>query len=154
MAERTLHGTGVTPRSGVGSVIWYGRDIALPDPDDAEVDPETEGGRFADAVDTARDELESEREATAKRIGEDEAAVFDAHIQFIEDPTIEEAVETIGNSPMEKFKPHIIKNRSGSDKYNMRNSRYRRQFLTATAGVTSIVVLDSGLLADRLVTLL
>jgi len=93
MAERTLHGTGATPRSGVGSIVWYGQDIALPDPEDTDVDPETEVERFADAVDTARAELESEREATAERVGEDEAAVFDAHIQFLEDPTIEDAVE-------------------------------------------------------------
>ncbi|EMA27746.1 phosphoenolpyruvate--protein phosphotransferase [Haloarcula japonica] len=95
MAERTLHGTGATPRSGVGTVVWYGRDISLPDPDGVEVDSETEVQRFADAVDTARAELESEREATAERVGEDEAAVFDAHIQFLEDPTIEDAVETM-----------------------------------------------------------
>ncbi|MFU1783570.1 phosphoenolpyruvate--protein phosphotransferase [Haloarcula japonica] len=95
MAERTLHGTGATPRSGVGAVVWYGRDISLPDPDGVEVDSETEVQRFADAVDTARAELESEREATAERVGEDEAAVFDAHIQFLEDPTIEDAVETM-----------------------------------------------------------
>ncbi|WP_146417783.1 phosphoenolpyruvate--protein phosphotransferase [Haloarcula hispanica] len=98
MAERTLHGTGATPRSGVGSVVWYGRDISLLDPDGVEVDPETEIERFADAVDTARTELESEREVTAERVGEDEAAVFDAHIQFLEDPTIEDGVETmVGN---------------------------------------------------------
>ncbi|MHC3381333.1 phosphoenolpyruvate--protein phosphotransferase [Haloarcula sp. H-GB5] len=95
MAERTLHGTGATPRSGVGTVVWYGRDISLPDPDGVEVDPETEVQQFANAVDTARAELESEREATAERVGEDEAAVFDAHIQFLEDPTIEDAVETM-----------------------------------------------------------
>ncbi|MDT3435906.1 phosphoenolpyruvate--protein phosphotransferase [Haloarcula sp. 1CSR25-25] len=95
MAERTLGGTGVTPRSGVGSVVWYGRDISLPDPEEADVDPDVEVERFADAVEAARAELESEREATAERIGEDEAAVFDAHIQFLEDPTIEGAVETM-----------------------------------------------------------
>ncbi|KAA9395887.1 phosphoenolpyruvate--protein phosphotransferase [Haloarcula sp. CBA1130] len=95
MAEHTLHGTGATPRAGVGSVVWYGRDITLPEPDDVDIDPETEVERFADAVDTARAELESEREATAERVGEDEAAVFDAHIQFLEDPTIEDAVETM-----------------------------------------------------------
>ncbi|WP_336338615.1 phosphoenolpyruvate--protein phosphotransferase [Haloarcula brevis] len=93
MAERTLDGTGATPRSGVGSVVWYGRDISLPDLE-GEVDPDAEAERFADAVETARDELEAEREATAERVGEDEAAVFDAHIQFLEDPTIEDAVET------------------------------------------------------------
>ncbi|EMA08830.1 phosphotransferase system, enzyme I, PtsI [Haloarcula vallismortis] len=97
MAERTLHGTGATPRSGVGTVVWYGRDISIPEPDDIEVEPEAEAQRFADAVDAARDELESEREATTERVGEDEAAVFDAHIQFLEDPTIEEAVKTAVN---------------------------------------------------------
>jgi len=93
MAQRTLRGTGATPRSGVGTVVWYGRDISLPDPDGA-VDPDAETERFVDAVGTARAELEAEREATAERVGESEAAVFDAHIQFLEDPTIEDAVET------------------------------------------------------------
>ncbi|MBX0296457.1 phosphoenolpyruvate--protein phosphotransferase [Haloarcula nitratireducens] len=94
MAERELQGTGATPRSGVGSVVWYGQEIELPDAADVTVDEAAERDRFADAVSTARAELETEREATAERVGEEEAAVFDAHIQFLEDPTIEDAVET------------------------------------------------------------
>lgn len=93
MAERTLQGTGVTPRSGVGTVVWYDPTITLPDPD-GDIDADAERDRFADAVATATDELAAERDATAERVGEDEAAVFDAHIQFLQDPAIESAVES------------------------------------------------------------
>ena len=93
MASRTLTGTGATPRSGLGTVVWYDPEITLPDADEP-VETAAERDRFADAVETARAELESERDATAERVGEDEAAIFDAHIQFLEDPTIKEAVES------------------------------------------------------------
>jgi len=92
MASRTLRGTGATPRSGLGTVVWYDPVITLPDAEES-VDVDAERDRFADAVETARAELERERDATAERVGEDEAAIFDAHIQFLEDPTIEDAVE-------------------------------------------------------------
>ncbi len=91
MATRTLTGTGATPRSGLGTVVWYDPEITLPDADQP-VDVDAERDSFADAVETARAELERERDATAERVGEEEAAIFDAHIQFLEDPTIEEAV--------------------------------------------------------------
>ncbi|WP_254279983.1 phosphoenolpyruvate--protein phosphotransferase [Haloarcula marina] len=94
MADRTLNGTGATPRSGLGTVVWYDPEISLPDPDDASVDRAAETARFEDAVETARAELEAERAATADRVGEEEAAVFDAHVKFLEDPTIADAVET------------------------------------------------------------
>jgi phosphotransferase system enzyme I (PtsI) len=97
MSKRTLRGTGATPRSGVGTVVWYDPDVTLPDPHQP-TDPEVERERLADAKSAARGELESERAATAERVGEAEAEVFDAHIQFLEDPTIEEDVaDAIGN---------------------------------------------------------
>ena len=91
MADRTLTGVGVTPRSGAGTVVWYDPTITLPEPD-TDVDAGAERERFADAVATATADLEAERDATADRVGEEEAAVFDAHVQFLQDPTIEEAV--------------------------------------------------------------
>ena len=94
MTERTLTGTGATPRSGVGTVVWYSPDADLPDPEDATVDSEAERQRFADARETARTELEAERERTAERVGEQEAEVFDAHHQFLADPQIEDGVES------------------------------------------------------------
>jgi phosphotransferase system enzyme I (PtsI) len=95
MTERTLSGVGATPLSAVGSVVWYRpeEDIELPErPPASAVEPETERERFAGAQDRARDELEIERERAAERVGEDEAAVFDAHIQFLDDPQIEGAI--------------------------------------------------------------
>ncbi len=94
MSERTLAGTGATPRSDVGTVVWYSSTAELPDPDDATVEPDIERERFTDARETARDELERERERTAERVGEQEAEVFDAHVQFLEDPQIEDGVES------------------------------------------------------------
>ncbi|SDN18772.1 phosphotransferase system, enzyme I, PtsI [Halogranum gelatinilyticum] len=95
MTERTLRGTGATPRAGVGTVVWYRPDASL-ELDDPETVPESERAaereRFAAARDTAREELEVERDRTAERVGEEEAAVFSAHIQFLDDPQIDDGV--------------------------------------------------------------
>ncbi|WP_323174642.1 phosphoenolpyruvate--protein phosphotransferase [Natrialba sp. PRR66] len=92
MSRRTLTGTGATPRAAVGTVVWYDRDSDLGDPDETSVDPQTELERFEDAREAARAELEAERERTAERVGEQEAGVFDAHLQFLDDPQIESGV--------------------------------------------------------------
>lgn len=93
MTSRTLTGTGATPLVGVGTVVWYEPDSELPEPPDAaDVDPETERERFREAREAAREELLAERERTAERVGDDEAAVFDAHVQFLDDPQIEDGV--------------------------------------------------------------
>ena len=97
MTERTLRGIGATPLSAVGSVVWYQPDEAvdLPDPPASEtVDSDTERERFESARERAREELETERDRAAERVGSDEAAVFDAHIQFLDDPQIEGEVES------------------------------------------------------------
>jgi len=94
--ERVLRGTGVTPPSGVGTAVRYDPEasLSLPEPPDPEtVDPETEVDRFTDARGTVRQALAAERERTADRIGEEEAEIFDAHLQFLDDPSIETAVE-------------------------------------------------------------
>ncbi|WP_410764672.1 phosphoenolpyruvate--protein phosphotransferase [Haloferax sp. DFSO60] len=94
MAERTLNGIGVTPLSGVGSVVWYRPEAELPDPPEpADVDAESELSRFESAREQAAQELKAERDQTAERVGEEEAAVFDAHIQFLNDPQISDGVE-------------------------------------------------------------
>ncbi|ELZ06043.1 phosphoenolpyruvate--protein phosphotransferase [Natrialba asiatica] len=94
MSRRTLTGTGATPRAAVGTVVWYSRDSDLGDPDETSVDPPTELERFEDAREAARAELEAERERTAERVGEQEADVFDAHLQFLNDPQIESGVSS------------------------------------------------------------
>lgn len=92
MTKHTLTGVGATPLSAVGSVVWYRPDenVELPERPPADtVEPETERDRFVEAQERAREELETERDRAAERVGEDEAAVFDAHIQFLSDPQIE-----------------------------------------------------------------
>ena len=93
---RTLTGVGSTPLSGVGTARWYrpDADLTLPErPAPAEVDPETERARFADARDRAREAVDRARERAAERVGEDEAAVFEAHAQFLDDPQLVGDVE-------------------------------------------------------------
>ncbi|GGN08912.1 phosphoenolpyruvate--protein phosphotransferase [Halarchaeum nitratireducens] len=93
MSERRLSGVDVTPLTGVGTAVWYRPDADLPErPAPAEVDGEAELAAFEDARDEAEAELDAERERTAERVGEDEAAVFDAHVQFLTDPQIADGV--------------------------------------------------------------
>jgi len=94
MSERTLSGIGVTPLSGVGTVVWYDQDVELDEPPAPDsVDTAAEHRRFGNAVATAREELQAERERTAEKVGESEAEIFDAHLQFLDDPQITGAVE-------------------------------------------------------------
>ncbi|GAA0722713.1 phosphotransferase system enzyme I (PtsI) [Halorubrum trapanicum] len=94
---RTLDGVGSTPRSGVGTVRWYrpDADLTLPDrPDPESVDVDAELERYETARDAVRSALRDARDRTAERVGEEEAAVFEAHEGFLDDPTIIEDVET------------------------------------------------------------
>ena len=93
--ERVLEGTGVTPLSAVGTVVVYDPAVgdSLPDPPESDRDPEREHERFRQARDSAREELQAERDTAADRIGKDEAGIFDAHIQFLDDPSIESDIE-------------------------------------------------------------
>ncbi|QWC20553.1 phosphoenolpyruvate--protein phosphotransferase [Halorubrum sp. 2020YC2] len=93
---RTLDGVGSTPRSGVGTVRWYrpDADLTLPDrPDPESVNADAELARYEAARDAVRSALRDARDRTAERVGEDEAAVFEAHEGFLDDPTIVEDVE-------------------------------------------------------------
>lgn len=93
---RDLSGVGSTPLSGVGTARWYRpeADLELPDrPDPSAVDPEAEQTRFAAARDAARAAIRDARDRAAERVGEEDAAVFDAHEQFLDDPALVEDVE-------------------------------------------------------------
>ena len=94
MPARRLSGVGVTPRSGVGRAVWHAPGPELGDPPDPEsVEPAAETERFESAREAARGELAAERDRLVDRVGESEAAVFDAHRQFLDDPQITEGVD-------------------------------------------------------------
>ncbi|EMA44672.1 phosphoenolpyruvate--protein phosphotransferase [Halococcus saccharolyticus] len=92
---RTLDGVGVTPQSGIGTATWYDDRADLPEPPDPhDIDPEAEWDRFENARNEARTELERERERVERAVGAEEAAVFEAHVQFLDDPQITENIES------------------------------------------------------------
>jgi len=88
-------GIGSTPLSGVGTARWYRPgDLTLPEkPDPSDVDSDAEQARFEDAQATARQQIEQARQQAADRVGEDEAAVFEAHLQFLDDPQLVDDIE-------------------------------------------------------------
>ncbi|MGE5675793.1 MAG: phosphoenolpyruvate--protein phosphotransferase [Mycobacterium leprae] len=55
-------------------------------------DASTEQGRFEAAVAASRTELEALRERVARRVGEKEAEVFDAHLLMLDDPSLVDEV--------------------------------------------------------------
>ena len=91
-----LSGIGSTPLSGVGTARWYRpSDLTLPEqPDPSAVDSDAEQARFEDAQATARQQIEQARQQAAERVGEDEAAVFEAHLQFLDDPQLVDDIES------------------------------------------------------------
>ncbi|TQQ83824.1 phosphoenolpyruvate--protein phosphotransferase [Halonotius terrestris] len=92
-----LSGIGSTPLSGVGTARWYRpeSDLTLPEkPDPSEVDSDAEQERFETAQTTAREQIEQARQQAAERVGEDEAAVFEAHLQFLDDPQLVGDIES------------------------------------------------------------
>ena len=93
---RTLTGVGSTPLSGVGTARWYRpeADLTLPErPAPATVDGDAERARFDAARDAVRDDIREARDRAAARVGEEEAAVFEAHEQFLDDPELVDDIE-------------------------------------------------------------
>ena len=85
-----LSGIGSTPLSGVGTARWYRpSELTLPEkPEPSAVDSGTEQERFEAAQATARGQIETARQQATERVGEEEAAVFEAHLQFLDDPQL------------------------------------------------------------------
>jgi phosphotransferase system enzyme I (PtsI) len=92
MAERRIEGIGASPLAGIGPIHWLDSGVELP-PETGDCDPATQRERYRAAKEAVDEALSAERDAVAERIGEDEAAVFDAHRQFLSDPEIEGGIE-------------------------------------------------------------
>jgi phosphotransferase system enzyme I (PtsI) len=93
---RTLAGIGCTPLAGVGTTRWYRPEAAMTfpeQPDPSQVEQREERARFEAARDEARENIAEARERAVDRVGEEEAAVFDAHREFLDDPQLVEDIE-------------------------------------------------------------
>ena len=75
------------------AVVLRPVDIA---PDPAEIGPdqvEAELGRFAGALAAAREQIEALAGEAARRLGEEQAEIFSAHLSVLEDPVLEETIQ-------------------------------------------------------------
>jgi len=92
--ETHVSGVGATPLSGVGPAWRYDESIELPpEPPVDEVSTTAERERFKDARERVHEALLAEQERSRERVGNAEAEIFEAHQQFLEDPTIIDATE-------------------------------------------------------------
>ncbi|MFC6975635.1 phosphoenolpyruvate--protein phosphotransferase [Halomicroarcula sp. GCM10025709] len=162
----TLSGVGSTPLVGVGTARWYRPTRPeLPErPDPETVDTTAQRERFDRARATAREAIQRARDRTADSVGADEAAVFEAHEQFLDDPQLADEIETAiaDGTPAEHavadaFGGHIeqfeaMDGRMAERADDLREVRDR--LLRALLGVESadLTALPDGtvLLADRL----
>ncbi len=161
MGERRLTGVGVTPRAGVGTAYWYDRSPEV-NQDGEDCDPAEQQQRFESAQEQVSEELAAERERVAERIGEEEAAVFDAHQQFLTDPEIktpikaaidegksaEQAVQTGFGEGIEQFE--AMEGMMAERADDLRDIRDR--LLRVLTGSTDTAAIPSGsiVLAERL----
>ena len=162
----TLSGVGSTPLVGVGTARWYRPTRPeLPDrPDPETVDADAQQERFDRARETARDAIRHARDRTADSVGDDEAAVFEAHEQFLDDPQLADEIEAAiaAGTPAEHavadaFGDHIeqfeaMDGRMAERADDLREVRDRllRALLGVESADLSTVPDGTVLLADRL----
>lgn len=93
-AAPTIYGIAASPGVAVGPAALYRP--RLPDIVARHIDdPTTEWQRLQDAVAEARADIEALHRRALDQVGPDEAAIFEAHLLFLEDPSTLEAVRQI-----------------------------------------------------------
>jgi multiphosphoryl transfer protein len=90
-----LSGVAVAPGIAIGPARRPAATPAAPPSATEEPvgDPASERARLQEALDAARAEIESARQQIARRAGQAEAAIFDAHLLLLGDPTLVEPAE-------------------------------------------------------------
>jgi phosphocarrier protein FPr len=88
----TGHSSGIpaSPGIAIGSMVLYQPDV--PEVEEQQVDnPQTSWQQLQTAIQAARHQIQSLRQKSSVQAGEEEAAIFDAHLLFLEDPALVEA---------------------------------------------------------------
>ena len=86
-AEGELAGIAASPGVAIGPVYTY-RPAPPEIPEHTVDDPQSEWRRLQEAIEAAKDEIRLLRTRATARIGDYEAAIFDAHLLFLEDPAL------------------------------------------------------------------
>lgn len=91
---RELHGIAASPGTAFAPVFIFYDDYnaSIPSYSIANEDIEPEFSRFAEAVLQAKQEVGALREKALKEAGEEQAAIFDAHLMMLDDPEVASSV--------------------------------------------------------------
>jgi len=94
MSRRALTGTPAADGIAEGTIVVFRRRAAdTPRSQGGTVDPAEEARRFSAAVAATRSRLDAARATATERAGDEEAAIFDAHLMFLDDPAFVGEIE-------------------------------------------------------------
>lgn len=90
--EKILNGIGASPNLSIGETIWWKH--TKPVITEQQVDSvETEISRFETAIEDAKKQITELKHLTEQKMGPEEAAIFDAHLTFLDDPAYVEEIK-------------------------------------------------------------
>ncbi|HWP68138.1 MAG TPA: phosphoenolpyruvate-utilizing N-terminal domain-containing protein, partial [Rectinemataceae bacterium] len=92
---RELRGIAASPGTAFAPVFLFYDDYnaSIPSYSIPDEDIESEFGRFTVAIEQAKSEVSILRDKALKEAGEEQAAIFDAHLMMIDDPEVGERVK-------------------------------------------------------------
>ncbi|HEY9739281.1 MAG TPA: phosphoenolpyruvate--protein phosphotransferase [Coleofasciculaceae cyanobacterium] len=89
-ASGQLSGIAASPGIAIGSVVLY--QPSVPEVGEQQVDnPQNSWQQLHTAIQTARHQIQLLRQQSSAQLGEEVAAIFDAHLLFLEDPALLDA---------------------------------------------------------------
>ncbi|HEY9849619.1 MAG TPA: phosphoenolpyruvate--protein phosphotransferase [Leptolyngbyaceae cyanobacterium] len=91
LAPSALHGIPTSPGIAIGKAFLY-QPLPVEVTEQQVEDPQAEWQQLETAIQIAHREIEEIRQAASAQTSEEEAAIFDAHLLFLEDPTFLSAV--------------------------------------------------------------
>lgn len=83
--SQVLKGVGAAPGLSIGQAVWWRKEKPTVESRQVE-NPEEEITKLQQAITHAKTQINELRQIAAERMGEEEAAVFDAHLAFLDDP--------------------------------------------------------------------
>ena len=89
--EGVLTGIPASPGIAIGPIAWY-RLAPIAVPERPVENPMNEWQRLQKAIEAAQKELQALRALATTQVGDSQAAIFDAHLLYMEDPALLDAV--------------------------------------------------------------